>query len=385
MFEAAAIAPTIQIMGIAVATNDASGHGTALDALTTQDDPYELVPLCTDAAVISIYKAHVNALSDPDERKERTVIFSIPIPTRLVKASLGDAVTVTVGTSPNSLTISGAAFLTNATAPGDYVEVVDVNSKTRQFRVTTVVSETKVEILSRNPDSLGNVTTGSFDKVKIVTANYTAAQQVDILVATAETYADRRLTLVLPDTVILSPLGTEITVDGSFAASNIAALYSINDPGKPLSLEPVPGITRVTGSNSRFTNVQLRLLTSAGILVLVQKSPLASPVIRFEVTTDVSNKKVQQRSFTRLVDSLAKSLRSSLDKIVGRERLTTEFLNKANVAISSILEDFRRKKRISDYEITEFGISQADETALAVTIKITVPNVGNNIDITLVI
>lgn len=387
MFEAATISPNLQVMGVAVATNDEVGHGLALDALTTEEDPYELVPLCTAPGVISIYQAHVNALSAPEERKERTVIFSLDIPVRTVKTDLGDGVSVDVTAgSPATIQISGAAFLTNGAAPGDLIELDDtINATLRRFVITFVVSEIKVQVLSLNPDALGALVDGTYDSVKVVTADYTAAQQVDLLAATATAYHDRRLTFVLPDHVFLSPNGVEIEVDGSFAASNVAALSAINDPGKPLSLAVVPGLSRISGSNSRFTHSQLKALTSAGILVLTQTSPLVSPIIRFEVTTDVSNKKVQQRSFTRIVDSLAKSLRLTLNNILGRERITDEFLNKANVAISSVLENFLRLKRISDYQVTDFGISTIDATALAVVIVVTIPNVGNNIDITLVV
>lgn len=387
MFEAATISPTLQVMGVAVASNDATGHALALDALTVEEEPYDLVPLTTATDVISLYKAHVNAVSAPEERKERTLTFALATPTRAIRTDLGDGVVVDVTAgSPPKITIAGAALLTNGSIPGDRFELDDnVNAGLRQFTITFVVSETTAEVLSLNPDSLGALVDGTYDAVKIVSANYTPAQQVDILVATAEAYSDRRLTYVFPDTAVLSPQGTEITVDGSFAAANVAALYAINDPGRPLSLEPVPGLTRVTGSNSRFTNAQLKQLTSAGIFVLTQTSPLVSPIIRHEVTTDVSDKKVQQRSFTRIVDALAKALRKTLNGILGRERMTDEFLNKANVAISSVLEDFMRKKRISDYVINDFGISETDATALAVAIAVTIPNVGNNIDITLVV
>lgn len=387
MFEAATISPTLQVMGMAIATNDATGHGLALDALTTEEDPYDLVPLEASTEVISLYKAHVNAVSAPEERKERTLTFSLPTPVRATRTNLGDgvAVDVTAG-SPPKITIAGAALMTNGAIPGDRFELDDgVNAGLRQFVITFVVSETTAEVASLNPDTLGALVDGSYDSVKVVSANYTPAQQVDLLTATAESYADRRLTFVFPDTAVLEPAGVEITVDGSYAAANVAALYAINDPGRPLSLEPVPGLKRISGSNSRFTNAQLKQLTSAGILVLTQTSPLVSPVIRHEVTTDVSNKKVQQRSFTRIVDALSKALRKTLNGILGRERMTDEFLNKANVAITSVLEDFVRKKRISDYSIEDFGISEVDATALAVAITVTIPNVGNNIDITLVV
>lgn len=385
MFGAASISPTLQVMGVAVASNDTTGHAVALDALTTEEEPYDLVPLSTSPDVITLYKSHVAAVSAPEERKERTLTFSLAIPTRAIRVDLGDAVSVDVTAgSPPKIDIAGAAFLTNGTIPGDRIELDDgVNTGVRQFVVSFVVSETRVEVLSLNPDSLGALADGTYDSVKVVSANYTAQQQADILVSTAEAYNDRRLTLVLPDQIFLSPQGTEIEVDGSYAAAHIGALYAINDPGRPLSLEPVPGISRIKGSNSRFTEVQMRQLTSAGILLLEQRSALVSPVIRHEVTTDVSNKKVQQRSFTRVVDALAKSLRKVLNGILGRERMTDEFLNKANVAICSVLEDFVRKKRISSFEIEDFGISAVDATALAVRITANIPNVGNNVDIVL--
>lgn len=388
MFMAATISPNQQVMGVAVETDDAVGHGVALDALTTEEEPYDLVPLSTSASIISLYQAHVNAVSAPEERKERTLTFSLPIPTRQVKVNLGDAVTIDVTSgSPSKVSIAGASFLTNGVGPGDIIELKDSGHSLalRQFTITFVVSDSEVEVAALNPDTLGDLADGDHDAVLIATKEFTAQEKVDILVATAEAYKDRRLTLVLPDKIYVAPSGSEIEVSGAFAASNVAALYAINEPGAPMSLAPVPGISRISGSNDTFTNAQLKELTSAGIMMLVQTSPLVSPIIRFEASTDVSNKKVQQRSYTRVVDALAKALRNTLNAILGRERMTDEFLNKANVAISAVLESFLEKGRITDFAIEDFGISSSDATALAVVITASIPNVGNNIDITLVV
>ena len=391
MFLAATIAPNIQIMGIAVASDDVTGHGAALTALTPEEDPYDLVPLTTDPAVISLYQTHVNALSAPDERKERTLTFATVLPLRDIRANLGDGVTVTATSgSPDTLTIAGAGFLTNGAGPGDFVELNDTGNSDvlRRFRITHVVDETTVEIDTLDPDTLGDLATGAHDGVKVVSPDFTAQQKVDKLVAAAGAYADRRLTMVLPGEVFIEldeDVG-EIQVGPEFAANNLAALSATVDAALPLSKSTVPGISRISGTNSQFSNIQIRELRSGGVLVLTQKSPLVSPVIDFEVTTDVSNQKVQQRSFTRLVDAMAKALREVLDQITGRERLTDEFLNKAQTAIASVMDRQEDPlRRITGYTITDFGISATDATALVVVIEASVPNVGNNIDITLIV
>lgn len=388
MFIATSINATEQVMGTAIETDDIVGHAEALEALALEDEVYFITPLTSQTDIITQYEQHVNDLSAKANRRERVALLHLAIPTRTIIHDYEDPGSVTVSASPNRITIPGASFLTEGVLPGQYVELKDAGfaNTLRQFFITFIVDADTVEVLSLNPDGVGTLATGAHTDVKVVTANFTAQQKVDELVAAAEAINNRRIALVEPDQVTFDLVDGEVVVGGEFLAVAIAALYTTNEPGKPLSRVDIPLVKKVSGSNDQFTPTQLRSLTSAGVMVVTQFNLLAPPIIRHEVSTDVTDVKVQQWSFTHVVDSIAKGLRKTLDPLLGQDRLTDEHINKLYVTTAATMNFFRDvKKRMSRYNIDDFGVSETQPDSIAVKITVTIPNVANNMDITLII
>lgn len=396
---AASINATEEIMGTAIEADDAISHGVALNVLGLLKDPYFLSPISNKPDVAALYKAHVLQFSRKEERKERVAAIHLPIPLRLLRQDIGTAAVVVTSGPPPTITVPGALFLSIGTVPGDLVELHDIGQPAtplRHFVITAVVDQDTVEVASLNPDTLGALANGSHTLVKIVSPDFTASQKKDALVDTAEAFHERRLAFLQPDVVILSRAGVEYTVDGSYSGVAVCAMYTTQVPGKPLTGAQVPGILRISGSNSQFTHSQIRDLRSAGIMVLTQDNPASPALIDFEVSTNVDDVQVQQWSFTHLVDVIAKALRRSLDPLLGRNRMTEEFLHTAKLATTATMEKFKsRDKIITFYRVLRFEPGQPDETlpdfngapadAILINIKVTVPKVANNADVTLFI
>lgn len=395
MFIATSINTTLQVMGVAIIEDSPVGHAAALEALSFENDPYYIDPISSRTDVATLYKAHVDQMSAPDQRRERITAVHLPIPIRAILQDLsGGPVAVSVNNGPPpKITITGALFMTNGVVPGNLVELQDVNngSVLRQFYITHIVSEAAVEVLDLDPDGVGTLSSGNMTGVKIVTANYTTQQKVTALRAAGIAFSDRRVTLVEPDKNVIAPDLVDIPIDGSYVAVAIDALYSISEPGQPLSGVDIPVIKSVSGSNNTFTPVQLGQLSGGGVLMAVQYSQIAPPQIYFELTTDIDDpsgagKKTQQRSFTIVVDSLAKALRQAINPQLGRNRITPEFLNKIYTTVFLVLDFYKSAKhRITDFVIDSVTQDPDVADAIRIDIHVTIPNVANYANVTLFI
>jgi hypothetical protein len=384
---AAAINTDTKIGATAVLSDDPSGHGTAIETLATSSEAYYITPISGRTDVAALYQAHVVLQSEPESRRERVAAVHVNIPERTIVADYGDPGTVTVTSSPNTITIPGATFLSQGVHPGQLVELEDAghSSTVRQFYITYVITNTQVEILSRNPDGVGNLATGAHTAVKIVTANFTAEDKKNALVATATGIAERRVALVEPDHAVFTVNAVDYTLDGSYLATSICAMYSIHDPGTPLSNTDVPGVKSVSNSDDVFNESQLQELVSAGVMIVVQPNKLAAPYIRHQVSTDTSDAKKQEWSFTHNVDSFARALRKNINPILGKNNLTEEFVRKLEVIVHSTTAFFVEQKRFTNPQIADVGISSTVPNALAVAMSADFPGVANNVDIVLTV
>ena len=83
---------TAQVLAMQV--GDASSQSSweaALDALTNFDQPYALVPLTQDEAILALFITHVGLMSTAQEGKERRLIASYPLRITTQKAEMGAA------------------------------------------------------------------------------------------------------------------------------------------------------------------------------------------------------------------------------------------------------------------------------------------------------
>lgn len=366
------------------------GHATALDAIS-KVRAYHLCPVTSQKAVADAYVAQATNLSVPTARKVRVAYFNLPVPQRLVPVDLG-SVTVTVTSSPNTLTLAGASFLTAGVTAGQLVEFNDPTASTvgalRQFFVTHVVDADTVQVGSLNPDALGTVTTGVKNNVKVVSANFTAEQKKDAMVSLAQGYTNRRARLISPDKTTLNVAGVTVVTDGKYWGSLIGAMYAAREPGTPISTLEVPLVLSVSGSWDVFTAEQIREMRSAGVFQIIQELEGAPPIIDHQVTTDTRSKKVQEPSFTHVVDSLDEGLRQTLNPLFGKANLNKEFLLGLSLAIDGFFKSRKENRRqIDGYLVLEVGRSTVPglEDSVAVRVQIDVPPVANNADVTFII
>jgi hypothetical protein len=100
---------------------------------------------------------------------------------------------------------------------------------------------------------------------------------------------------------------------------------------------PMAGFTRVLGSNDTFTEKQMNIMAAGGTYIIEQSvagGPLTS---RMALTTDLTSIETRTDSITKVVDFVAKFLRTGLKNFIGRFNITQGFLDSLGSVLQGLL------------------------------------------------
>jgi hypothetical protein len=316
-----------------------SDYNAALDALTTED-VYFVVPATDNPTVISAFKAHVDAQSQPENKHERVLIASTALPTydHIIPSTDEGVIpqgTVSAITTNRISTDSPNTIDWGRVRPGMVVKVLSSGSPT-----ASVIEEQRIKDVNA---SLGYAETladfsaslqGSSVYFRIDTYPRTKSEQAEAWRDEAKGYADKRMMLIRPDRFQVTytdktgtrPTDRTVVLSGCYAAAAFAGLCSSLAPQKPLTNVPVPGLGRVIGATDYFTPDQLNTIAEGGNNILVQSTANASPYSRHQMSTDVSSLETREWSITKAVDYAAKFFRGSLRPYIGKHNITKELL-----------------------------------------------------------
>lgn len=333
----------------AVSSDTLSGYQEALDDLETED-VYYLVPASQDKAVIDVFKAHVAAQSQPENKHERVLLASTAIATFDTIIPSSDNVAVPQGTitalNPDRISTSSPSDIDwGSVKPGMVVKVLasqDVDA--------TVVEERRISEVNAASGYATVLSDFSTDLVgtvwfKIDTFPRTRLQQAEEWRDEAKAYGDKRLMLIRPDEVEITytdktgvrPRDLDIRVPSYYACAVFAGLASSLPPQQPMTNMPVPGINELFHSNGYFTPDQLNTIAEGGNNILIQPTRNASPQSRHQQTTDVSTIETREFSIVRIVDFVSKFFRNSLRPYIGKHNITSELLTQLRGTCEAIL------------------------------------------------
>lgn len=384
--------PTRTFYALGVEEDTAAKHTVALDLLATQE-VYFICPISVAKTVNDVYIAHANTLSLPAERHERVALICEATPEYVVKSTMGAAAVARTGLV---LTITGATFLADGVVPGDLLEYTDtvpdpdVVCRVRIVAVnsqTVLVVDATTTVAGVTFTSTFPIASGASGTINLVvrTPDLDAAAKARILRTRATSIKSRRVQFLVPSTVTTNVAGVEIAGSGQYMPAIVGAVYASKEPGVPISRVGLPFVTDVSGSDSLFVPSQLRALTSDGVAVIIQPTGASLGVMRHEVSTDTSTKQIQQFSFTHVVDAMALSLRKTLDPLLGSSRMDEPFMTKFNLSVAAFFEYQKLRRRITAYDIQKLGPSATIEDAIEIVVRLTVPPVANNVDVTFIL
>jgi hypothetical protein len=229
-----------------------------------------------------------------------------------------------------------AQFISSGVVPGDFLQIPRSPSVNNfdtydTYTVSDVVSETRLEVVNNGADSatLANelpyaysrydtsAITGGTLYVRVM-RNYTKSQQVDAMVAVANSFASKRLLMCYPNRVDVTDLvdgskarnsdGTLATADpqpGYYLSCTVGGLTAGQPSQQGFTNVSVAGIDRIYDSSEYFTEEQLTDLSNGGLYVFVQDNPSALPYSIHAITTDTSSLEFSEYMVTKNFDFIS--------------------------------------------------------------------------------
>lgn len=327
------------VYALATPGTGVTAYQSALEVAQGRENLYYLVPLTEDAEIVSLCKAHADAMSTPKAKGWRRVFASSILPTFdpvWPAVATDDAISVAVTTDGSSgrikitevnpavpvvawdrIKVGNLVWLTN-TASG---------AKSTAYRVKQVNPVQQYALLFT---AIPGAT--STEYVRIETAPRTKLQQAEAWRDEAAAYASERLSLVRPDrftatyTDPVTATDKRVVVEGFYAAAALAGLRSSLAPQQPMTNMGLPGVGELFHSNSYFTADQLNTIAEGGNLLLTQRLPTAPALIRHQLTTNMDSIEQREMSIGIAVDYASIVFRAALSPYIGKHNITKEFL-----------------------------------------------------------
>lgn len=413
------------IMALGLNSDDTTGHSTARDVLEGQDVSF-VVPLTNTQSIITSYKTHAENMSTPGKGKWRIILASLPMACSTSGASIS-ANDVRYDNSAGTLTISGGSTTwansgpsSGAVQAGDYIYFpsgaasTSNESATASFymKVNSLTSSTVVNVASTmythnttncRFSSLGAIATsvsanGFGDPGGVATARpvqvireKSRGTQVDDLVAAATGYSSRRITLIHPDSVLVTVNGSDETLGGHYLAAACGGLLAGIPSHQSLTNLSIGGIKKLNKSNTYLNDDQIDKLIEKGVSVVMQESEISSPYTVRSITTDISTLEYYEMMVVKNLDFISKFYKNELTPIVGRYNVVPEAIDVVRVECQSILDHLKSQTLpkigppILDGSITEIKVDDSLKDQLNVIMSLDIPRVLNRIRVDLVI
>lgn len=403
--------PSTTVYALGVGAITASKPNGTLEAFTSAFeflegyDVYSVVPLTQDPAVHAVLQTHVDAMSTSTSKSERIGLFSQALPS-YEKAEL-----VASGTDGNT----GASFTSSASA--EFSASTDFTAAGVEAGDILVVSATST--IADSPD-VANGTVGplygieiagiksgddfvllldgtatgiSTDWNSLVDVSFSVyrpgaaisqpSDQAEQVALIGEGFADRRIFHVWPDQLTADVQGTEQIVEGHYLAAAVAGKVAQVPPEQGLTNLSIAGFTGVKHSNGYFSRQQLDRIAGGGTFIYVQDSSSAPPRCRHQLATDVSSLQRREMSITKVVDYVAKFLRISLIKHVGRFNITQQYLDALSSIVSGLLRSVVESGRAQSAKLVSLAQSNTSPDRVEIQVALGVYSPSNYITVTI--
>lgn len=380
------------------------------------EEVYAIGLLTDSETVAQVFKAHVETMSDAEQKGERIVFFCPATPSRRVNTVVASglsgnttattnqfvmdenpiAALVALGLDPDELTLEDDVFLqlTVSTGSGSEVRKYSVSNITGTlatlrttfaddenldaFFSTTELTETLVNVdWALNVRGTPLVISGSSLPDKTAIAETVAAQ--------AAGYKQRRFYYIFPDQVKATIGGTEEVLPGFYVCAAITGMIARFPPQQGFTNLPVTGFTGVVGSNDRFSVRQLNVMAGGGAYIMIQEAQGAPITCRHQLSTNLTSIETRELSITKVVDFVAKFLRTGLRNFIGTFNITQPFLDTLSTVIQGMLGFLVESGVILGGDLNNLIQSTTAPDTVLVDVTLDVPFPCNYIRLTLVI
>jgi hypothetical protein len=413
MYFAMLNAPGVEITGLgveSVSSNEPEGaltaYSKAFEYLESKD-VYAIAPMTHALAVGQVGHVHVEEMSKPGNGLERRLIFNPNRPTRKADTLVASTATANVAGPPTSIIQSGIAnlqtLLAAAGKPGPaYTEAdkvyVEITGSTNKYLVQSVSGGTIT--INNGPLSAGNdvfydaggtavFTSVIVDRplsVKILGGSIgNLTEEATAYADVAQGFRDRRVICTTPDKARASIDGLEKLIEGYYLCAGLAGRMSGVSPQQGLTNDRLVGFSGVSGSNDRYGELQLKIMSGGGLWSFVQETSTSPVTTRHQLTTDMSSVETREDSITRVLDFVAKTVRSALRTFIGGVNITTSVQDAVNSTLDGLGRFLVKIGVLTSFTVNALRQSQSQPDTLEVDITCGVGYPLNTIRVTLVI
>lgn len=336
---------------------------------------YTLVPLTQETSVLSLFPTHVTAMSSLTGKKERICFLNVEMP--------DTSADETQASGSYGQILSITAF---ETAAGDISDVsvgdkLVIANETTEWTVSGIFGTTvTVDPHTLPVDALDHVWSIYTPGTPLTTRASIAAAYALI----GESYANRRVFLLVPDIVEMTLDGIDQELPGYYGCAAVAGQVGDIQPQLPHTNLPISGLIGLDGSNDFFTPTNLNEMAGGGLYILAQDGQGTLIYCRHQLSTDISSIETRELSITKQIDYYAKTLRTALTPYIGRNVITQRYIDYRLVPTIGGISDYLADAGvIGKAEITEIKQSDTAPDTATVTIDLTVLYPLNYITITL--
>jgi len=361
-------APGIQITGLGVdAATGGAPFGTVeafARAATYLEgfDVYAIAPLSHDPGVGQLFEAHVSAMSAPEQKGERIVLFNPSAPVAKLDALVGSGLsgnsTTTAHQFDTGIANLGALLLAKGVSPVGALAVsagvyLDIGNG-QKYAVTNVAGS--IVVVKTSAFLPGENDDGYFATTTLSTALIAQAFAIRVrgaaLVLTdgtpdkssmaltyqkmAQAFQNRRVWHVIPDRCAATINSIEQEIDAFYVSAAVAGMVGKLPPQQSFTNYPITGFTRVMGSNDFLSERQLNIAAGGGNFIIVQDGQGTPLSARMALTTDMTSVETRTDSVTKVVDFVAKFMRRGLRNFIGRFNITQGFLDSLGHVIQGL-------------------------------------------------
>jgi hypothetical protein len=412
-------AQTVAISAVGVdEANDAAPYGTldgwmrALDYLE-QKEVYTVAALTDDTYVQGLVAAHVQAMSQPENRGERIAFIAPPYtdrdPSTTVMsgqngASTANANEFLLDDSPLDELVS--AGITGPAISYDeqlYLEVLVTNGGATDLRRYSVSNVNNTLLTLRTTFTATQNVDGFFSTTQLteelVGADYTLLVRGEKLLITGttlpdlgaiaiaaaaegEAYANRRVYSLFGRSVDVSIDGITQNVPMFYAEACIAGMIAQLNPQQPFTNVPITGLGRVYGTDDTFSENQMDVIADGGRYILVNFGGRVQA--RHSRSTATTSIEARELSITKAIDWLTKVLRATNRVYIGKYVITPGFIDQLTLANEGVLRNAKALGVVNGASLTQIAQSETepDVVLLEVTVQPAYP--CNKIKITIV-
>lgn len=262
----------------------AEAYTDALVILNKNVSVYAMVPLTQNITTLQAYSNAAEAMSEPKKGKFRICLGTsegAPLVDYIIGTNTTPSVTGSISAGNISDTANAFRLPSNKVIAGDSVILVDNGGTTYTGTVSSVTNI----LLTITWDSGVPATIASYYVSRSLANRKFISRQIELLKATANSVASKRLFLTFPGKCTVSIANNSYSEAPAFfvtaAFSGILTRLEIHRPKNFIALAGVTSLANF----SRFSNDQLDEISDAGYLVFQQEEPTSAPFCIHQVNT----------------------------------------------------------------------------------------------------